>query len=534
MIRFVAAAVLSLLILACTPPDRWGAFDVEWQEKLEHMHDEKVAVTEDLRPKWDNPPVVSLGEGETSLAIEQAAILALQNNRDLGVQQLNPIIAGTFEDIERGVFDPELFAGFEYFEERASQTDRATQGQFSVEGRDTEGEVGISQYLPTGTTVEASVGQQRNASNRSPEQQIARGELSVTQNLLEGFGPAVNLVAVRQAELDTLRSVYELRRFTESLLAETEITYWRYTLAAREIAIFEESLAISKRQRDEIEQRIEVGVLAETEGAAARAEVALREQALIDARSNLEQQRVRLLRLINPDDGDLSRDITAASNPEIDAQPITDLEDRLRLAEQMRPDLNEARLRLRQNRLETIATRNGLLPDLELFLVVGKTGFDNTFVDSFDNINRNTYDFTVGASYTQQLGNREAKARHRGALASRQQAAAAVSNLQQLIRMDVRLAANEVERARQQIAATAATSLLQKRTVEAEQERFNVGSSTALLVAQAQRDLLSAQIAEVGAIVGYRIALVNLYFAEGSLLERRGVRIAGSTQAVAR
>jgi outer membrane protein TolC len=47
-------------------------------------------------------------------------------------------------------------------------------------------------------------------------------------------------------------------------------------------------------------------------------------------------------------------------------------------------------------------------------------------------------------------------------------------------------------------------------------------------VAQAQRDLLVSQIAEVEAIVNYRIALVRLYLAEGSLLERRGIRFADS------
>ena len=67
------------------------------------------------------------------------------------------------------------------------------------------------------------------------------------------------------------------------------------------------------------------------------------------------------------------------------------------------------------------------------------------------------------------------------------------------------------------------TRELQERTLEAEQQRFDVGSSTALLVAQAQRDLLESRIAEVEAVVNYRIALVRLHLAEGSLLERHGV-----------
>ena len=86
----------------------------------------------------------------------------------------------------------------------------------------------------------------------------------------------------------------------------------------------------------------------------------------------------------------------------------------------------------------------------------------------------------------------------------------------------MRLAANEVERSRQQIHASQTTRILQEDTVWAEQERYAVGSSTALLVAQAQRDLLEAQIAEVEAVISYRLALIDLYVAEGSLLDRRG------------
>ncbi len=97
------------------------------------------------------------------------------------------------------------------------------------------------------------------------------------------------------------------------------------------------------------------------------------------------------------------------------------------------------------------------------------------------------------------------------------------------MRLDVRLAVNEVERARKQISASRATRILEEETLKAEKERFDVGSSTALLVAQAQRDLLVSLIAEVKAVISYRIALVNLYLAEGSLLERRGVVIGDKT-----
>ena len=181
------------------------------------------------------------------------------------------------------------------------------------------------------------------------------------------------------------------------------------------------------------------------------------------------------------------------------------------VAHRYRPDLNEARLRLEQIRPETVVTRNGLLPRLDLFITLSKTGFADSFSDAARDLpDSETYDVAAGASFSYFLGNRAAESRDLGALASRQQAAAAVANLDQLVVLDVRLAATEVERARQQIAATAATRALREETLRAEQERFRVGVTTSLLVAQAQRDLVQSQIDEFEAVVAYRVALIDL------------------------
>jgi len=217
--------------------------------------------------------------------------------------------------------------------------------------------------------------------------------------------------------------------------------------------------------------------------------------------------------------------VRPTTGPAIDAQPITDLPERLQLAEQARPDINEARLRLQQDRLEVLVTKNGLLPRLELFAGLGRTGYADTFSQSVKELDGDTYDFTAGLRFSHFLGNRSAEARHVAARATRRQSAEAVANLLQIVRLDVHLAATEVERTRQQISATAATRALQEQTLVAEKERFDVGASTSLLVAQAQRDLLTIQIAEVEAVINYRTALVQLYLSEGSLLERRGIRL---------
>jgi outer membrane protein TolC len=521
------AMMICLVFSGCALPDRWGIFEQSLERQLHEEATHTVEIPEMPKPQMVHEQEVALlQDGPLELSLEHAIMYALKNNRDLQVTQINPVIAGTFEQIERGVFDPELFAELEYFEEQAIEASRSTETQFSVEGSDTYAVAGIRQMLPTGTEVEGTLQQTRTDSNRTPGQDSARLGLSITQALLNGFGPAVNLASVRQAELNTLASVYELRGFTEALVAETETAYWNYILAKKEIEIFEQSLEVALKQREEVELRIEVGIVPEIEAAAARAEVARREQALIEAKSLLEERRLRLLRFINiGSDGQMDSQIIATSDPTVEPQPIKNVSDHLELALKMRPDLNEAVLRLEQNRLETIVTRNGLLPKLDLFIALGKTGFADSFSESFRALDDNTYDFTVGVRLNHFIGNRASEARDLAARASKRQAEEALANLKQIVRMDVLLSANEVERARQQIFASKTTRILQEETLKAEKERFDVGSSTSLLVAQAQRDLLVSSIAEVRAIVNYRIALIELYHAEGSVLERRGVSL---------
>lgn len=511
--------------VGCTPVDHWSVFN---QVRPDSSSDDRLEpVIKPVEIKMDETeisPAEIRVDDLLDLSVEQAVLLALRHNRDLHVRQLSPVITGAFEQIERGRYDPEFFAEAEYFKESASENAEIGFDSDNDVSKESSIITGLRQEFPTGTLVEAGVGQSRTISSRNKEEQEARLGLSVTQSLLQGFGSAVNLASIRQAELDTLASVYELRGFAESLLADTEIAYWRYVLAKEEIAIFLQSLAVAKKQREEIELSIEVGILPEFEVAAARAEEAFRIQALINARSQLEDSRLRLLRLISPSpDGYLDSEIRTISEPRIDPQQINDLNDRIQLAEQSRADLKEAHLRLQQNRLETIVTRNGILPRLELFISLGKSGYSDTFTDSFREIDGDSYDLTAGLRLNHFLGNRAAKARNLASYATQMQTREAIANLRLIIHLDVRLAINEAERLRQQIDASRATRIFQEQTMNAEKERFDVGAGTALQVAQAQRDLVLTQIAEVEAIVNYRIALVQLYLAEGSLLERRGI-----------
>lgn len=467
--------------------------------------------------------------GPLQVTVTEAILLALENNRALAVQRLNPSIRQTFEDEERALFDPliggEISTGRvegERLARSGSQTEAYTTDTLT-------GGLDLSQYFPTGTTV-ALAGSTLMTDSSLYDNRFYTTRLGVefTQSLLRGFGSDANLADLRQARMDTRLSEYELRGFSESLVAEVERTFWAYALARRQIEIFEESLKIARQQLSDTRELIAVGRLAATELAAVQAEVAAQEQGLINARSESDTTRLRLLRLLNPPGADLwQRQIDLIYQPRLPDITLEEVTVYVQLAGRMRPLLNEARLRVMRGDLELVKTRNGLLPVMDLFITLGKTGYSEAFGDSVGNIADSNYDALVGLRFEYPLFNREAEGVNRRALLSQEQAADALANLEQLVELDVRAAYIEVNRAKQQIAASSATRSFEEEKLRTESEKFKVGKSTNFLVTQAQRDLLISRISEVQALANYLTALVDLYLKDGSLLQRRGIAAPG-------
>ena len=178
-----------------------------------------------------------------------------------------------------------------------------------------------------------------------------------------------------------------------------------------------------------------------------------------------------------------------------------------------------------------VQTKNGLLPRLDLFLTLGKSGYSDSFGSSVSDISGDSYDLLLGLGLEYPLFNREAQARHRRSLLQKDQAQKALDNLAQLVELDVRQAYVEVERTRQQIEASTATRLLQEEKLRVETEKFKVGRSTNFFVAQAQRDLLLSRISEVQALVDHLKARTEFYRLEGTLLTRRSISAPGAAPA---
>jgi outer membrane protein TolC len=352
--------------------------------------------------------------------------------------------------------------------------------------------------------------------------------LSVTQALLRGAGTGVNLASLEQARLDTQASEYEFRGFAEVLVAQVEETYWEYALAQRQIQIFEKSLAVAEQQLAEIEEMIAVGRMAEKEVIAAQAEIASQRQGLIEAQGTMATTRLRLLRLLNPQGPNLwGREVQLLYKPALPEVKLDPVQAYVDVAKRMRPDLNQSRLAVERGDLEIVKTKNGLLPKLDFFITLGKTGYSDSFGKSVENIKEDYYDVLAGVRFQYPLRNREARARYDRSVLRQDQAVEALDNLTQIVELDVRSAYIEVTRAREQVTASTATRRLQEEKLRVETEKLRVGRSTVFLVSQGQRDLLSSEIVEVRSIVAYLKALVELYRLGGTLLERRGIAAPG-------
>lgn len=484
------------------------------------------AAKSDAETAVENPGGQPAGSDTLEITLADAILMALSNNRALQVERLNPIIQRTFEEEARAAFDPIL----QMEASQAKQVRRTADPDVHLDETDSDtflGSIALETYFPTGTTLEAEAGTSIATDNTDDGTLAAtRLGLTVTQALLRGFGRDVNLATLRQARLQTEFSRYELLGFGQSLVSQVETAYWDYALSRRQVDIVAESLRLARQQLAETREMIQVGTLAESELAAVQAEVAIQQQGSIDVNSTLESNRLRLLRLISPPGPHAwDRQVVLVHPPQLPDISLGDVETHVDQGVRLRPEIRQAELDIQREELEVVRTKNGLLPKLDLFITLGRSGYADSFGDAVSHLDGDSYDTQVGLTLDYPPGNRAAKARHARARYTRQRAEKALDNLKQLVTLDIRIAFLEVNRTRRQIDASSATRRFQEEKLRIETEKFRVGRSTNLLVAQAQRDLLSSRLDEVRAVVNYLKALTDFYRLEGTLLERRGVHV---------
>jgi outer membrane protein TolC len=199
------------------------------------------------------------------------------------------------------------------------------------------------------------------------------------------------------------------------------------------------------------------------------------------------------------------------------------LAEHLQVAAALRPDLSEARLRHQQGELEVVRTRNGLLPRLELFATLGRTGYAQSFSDTIEDDRSHTVEGSLGLRFEYVLGNRSAEAAHRISQSTAEEQSLSLENQRRQVEFDIHLAWSELARAGSQRLASAARVTAEEENLRSVTASADVGRKSPYLVALAQRDLLQARLDAARDTVAIRTAYTALYRQDGSLLQRRGI-----------
>ena len=486
------------------------------------------------------PPATQLASSGKviQLSLADALVIGLKNNPTLQVQRFNPALSQEQIEAQRGAFDPTVTAGVQASKNRVPTSG----GYVTASGGYIPGSqhfgttdsgnanLGLSEKLPTGTSISATMNSGlNNSENGGGQSTTVNGSITVTQALLQGGNLQANLAGIESARIGKKISNYQLRGEALTITDNIIQAYWAYVLAQQNVQILKTALNVAQQQEDQTKELIRVGRTSPSEFAPAVAQTAVTREQLVSAVGAMKIARLNLLSLVAPADRPFWHDqLELTTLPYNPGGPTAPLEEHTQLALKMSPILNQTRLQIQQGDLSVIQTRNGLLPVLNMFITMGKTGYAESFGPAAEHLNGSAYQLVGGLSFNYPIFNRTPTANYQSAVLSRDQEEAALANTVRSVELSVRTAYIQAETDKQQITATAATTEAQAETLRATQGEFKVGESTAIQVSLAQSNLLSAQLAQAQANVAYLDALSTLYLQEGSLLERCHMKAPGA------
>jgi outer membrane protein len=375
--------------------------------------------------------------------------------------------------------------------------------------------------------------------------------LGFTQPLLNGFGRRVNARFLRIARNDLQIADSTFRQKVITTVGKVLGLYWDLTASRQHVKVAQQALDLAQKTLDDTSQEVQLGVIARFEEVRAKAEVARQREALVRARADAEQFQEQLKTALSKQvDSDLATAeiVSTGELPEPKPDDIPKLAQGLQEAVKERPEIEQAELNLRNQEITIKAGRSALLPVFNIFATYAPQGLsgNRVFRDSNGNILRveqggfsesvsqtlrNQYaDYSTGFSLSIPLRNRAAKADLARAYIEQRQLELKLQQQKDTVSEDVRRAVIAVSEAKAEIEAAQVAATMARETLEGEQKKFQLGESDVFRIVLAQRDLATAEDAEVTAKANYAKALVQFEQATATILTKHHVEIADSRQ----
>lgn len=420
---------------------------------------------------------------------------------------------------------------------------------------------GVQKSYLTGTTVQLgmtnTVGLNQNSPNNdfNPSTSAAL-QLQITQNLLQGFGIAVNSRAIRVAKNQRHQTDLAFEQQVISTVANVVSLYWDLVGFNQSLRIKQQALELNRMLYDDNKRRAEIGALAPIDVVQTEAEMKTAEQDVTVQESQVLQQEMLLKSVLTRGGLDnfaltMAR-IIPTDHIEVPAQePVALLQDLIQEALSGRPEVEQSRVGLENARINMLGTKNALLPTLQAFVNLANnaqaggvnpipvpvtTNGTTTYVTRTpDTVNpfflggygtilsqlfsRNFPNYTVGLQLSMPLRNRAAQADFATDQLNYRQSQIQDKQLQNNIKLNVANAYVALAHARGAYDTSVVARQLADQTLNGQRRRFELGALALLDVLIAQRDAETRQLAETDALNQYVRARTNLQQATGQILK---------------
>ena len=476
------------------------------------------------------------------LTLEDAVQRALEQNLDIAVQRISPLVQDMQVAAANAAFLPSASSGFNFNQStfpNRSVFDGGGLGGQSIVTDEGGYDLGIGQQMRWGggrydVTWNSTRSESTNIFSTFNPSFGANMTLEYTQPLLRGFrtDPRRTQLAVSRINRDI--SDIDLEETVVNTLADVSLAYWDLVYARAAVGVQRQALALAEQLVEDNRFRVEVGTMAPIDVVQAQSEAAARRQSLAQAVETQRANELVLKELIVGGTSDplWNAEIDPTNQPRIEATPI-DLQAAIRVALARRTDVSRARRQLDVNEATVDNLRNGTLPALDLigsYQLTGQGGpqfvpAGNSFEDLFEgtggvipggyqdalrSIAQADYPvWSVQLQMTWPLGRSADRAAYERARWELQLNEAQIRRIELRIASAVTAAALRIESIGERIQAATASRELAEEQLQAEQSKFEAGLSTNFFVLQSQRDLVAAQDAELRAILDYQQALIE-------------------------
>lgn len=360
--------------------------------------------------------------------------------------------------------------------------------------------------------------------------------LSIQYNFLRGFGAATNARTITVSRMNLKTTDLNFKNQVIGVVSQVLSAY--YTLAGdyEDLRAKRNASETAQTFVTDVKRQIELGATAPSDLVSAESQAASSAQAADDSDAALRQQELTL-------EGLISR--TGTADPVLEGVRVVPIDsitvparDNLPPVGQMvqealaqRPDLEAELANEKASEVNTLGTKNGILPTLQGVGVESQAGlagapktvdvdglvetspgrFHGGIGNALSQVFQRDFATEIGGAFFQEpIRNRQAQADYAIDLLSLRQTQ--LSNRKDLnqVEVDVRNGVVALQQARARHQAAVQNRDLQQQLFDAEQRRYRLGASTPYNVATAQRDLINAQSAELAARVGYMNARVGL------------------------